>query len=107
MNRIADLISRGDPAALAIVDGARRVTYAQLDGLVDETVAELRRRRTRSRAIGSRCSWAPGSTSSATTSPRRGPGWSRVPLNPAYTEPERDFILTDSGARAADHAPPA
>src|ERR1700733_12942145 len=99
MKRISDLVGRGAPDSVAIIDGSRRVSYAQLDGLVDQTVAELT---TAGLAPGDRIALAFGTGLDFV---RYYLAASRaalitVPLNPAYTEPERAFILTDSGARA-------
>jgi long-chain acyl-CoA synthetase len=99
MNRIADLVTRADPDAPAVVDGRHRLTYGQLDGLVDETVAGLR---SAGLAPGDRVALQlpTGLTFVRYYLAASRAGLDAVPLNPGYTDPERDFALTDSGARA-------
>jgi long-chain acyl-CoA synthetase len=99
MNRIADLISRADPSTTAVVAGTRHVTYEQLDGLVDETVTALL---AAGLAPGDRVALQLGTGIDfvAYYLAASRAGLVAVPLNPAYTEPERDFALADSGARA-------
>jgi long-chain acyl-CoA synthetase len=98
MNRIADLVSRAEPSAPAIIDGGRRLSYGDLDALVDSTAADLQ---AAGAVEGDRVALQLGT----------GLGFVRhylacsraglvaVPINPSYTEPERDFALDDSGAR--------
>src|ERR1700761_1572042 len=98
MNRIADLISRGDPSSTAIVDGARRVSYAELDWLVDEAL-ELLVGAGRPPGEGVAVQLGTGLAFVRWYLASSRGGFVTVPLNPGYTEPERDFVLDDSGAR--------
>jgi long-chain acyl-CoA synthetase len=98
MSRIAELLGRADPSAVAIVDGDRRLSYGELDALVDQTAAELI---DAGLADGDRVALQLGTGVDFVRyylAASRA-GLVAVPVNPAYTAPERDFVLTDSGAR--------
>jgi long-chain acyl-CoA synthetase len=98
-NRVADLIDHGRPASVAVVDGERRVTYADLDALVAATADELTGSGLRpgdrvALALGTGLDFVRYYLAASRA------GLVCVPLNPAYTDPERDYILGDCGARA-------
>jgi long-chain acyl-CoA synthetase len=98
VGRVADLVSRADPGAIAIIDGERRVSYGELDQLIDRAVTALLGS---GLASGDRVAVQLGTGLDFATiylAASRA-GLVTVPLNPDYTEPERDFALADSGAR--------
>jgi long-chain acyl-CoA synthetase len=97
--RIAKLIDHGRPSSVAVVDGERRISYAELDELVDATATELTDSGLRpgdrvAVALGTGLDFVRYYLAASRA------GLVSVPLNPAYTDPERDYILADCGARA-------
>ncbi|WP_457158024.1 AMP-binding protein [Modestobacter sp. SYSU DS0875] len=82
----------------ALVYGARRLTWAELDALVDRAAAGYR---ARGLAAGDRVAvqlrngvdWVVAVTGALRA------GLVVVPVNTAYTDPEVSYLLTDSGAR--------
>ncbi|MGY1830841.1 AMP-binding protein [Geodermatophilus sp. SYSU D01180] len=96
------------PGAPAVVDGATRLTWAELDALVDRAAAGYAAR-----------GLAPGDRVAVQLP--NGVDWLRavlgalraglvvVPVNTAYTDPELEHLLTDSGAAllVARREPPA
>ncbi|MGY1837807.1 MULTISPECIES: AMP-binding protein [unclassified Modestobacter] len=93
--RRAAATSAGSPA---LVHGARRLTWAELDGLVDRAAAGYR---ARGLATGDRVAvqlrngvdWVVAVTGALRA------GLVVVPVNTAYTDPEVSYLLTDSGSR--------
>jgi amino acid adenylation domain-containing protein/non-ribosomal peptide synthase protein (TIGR01720 family) len=86
------------PRAVAVVAGAERLTYGQLDRLSDRLADRLR-----AAGVGPEVRVALGlERSTATVVAILGvlkAGGAYVPLDPAYPEARRDFMLRDSGAR--------
>jgi long-chain acyl-CoA synthetase len=89
--------ARRRPDALAVIAGDERVTWAQLDAAVDRAAAGYA---ARDLAPGDRVAvqlpnglpWLRASLGALRA------GLVVVPVNTAYTDPELDYVLTDSGA---------
>ncbi|MGY0234917.1 AMP-binding protein [Longispora urticae] len=97
---LADLIRRAaarDPERTALVAGARTVTWGELDSLVDATARGLL---VRAVAPGDRVAVMLPNTVEfvAALYGIWRAGLIAVPINPAYTDRERDHVLDDSGA---------
>ncbi|HEY0126386.1 MAG TPA: AMP-binding protein [Blastococcus sp.] len=110
---LADLVraaARRRPAAPAVVAGDQRLSWAELDAAVDRAAAGLA---AHGLAAGDRVAvqlpngldWLRASLGALRA------GLVVVPVNTAYTDPELEYVLTDSGASllvtSADRAPVA
>ena len=87
----------GDPSRPAIVDEAARLTWGELDRAVSRAALALR---AAGAAEGDRVALElpTGIPFAVLYLGALRAGLIAVPLNPAYTQPEIDYILTDSGA---------
>jgi len=90
-------VARESPQRLALVDGEHRLTYGELDALVNVAAAALRGRGAQP---GDRVALQlpTGRDFAALYLGALRAGLVVVPVNPAYTEPEVQHLLTDSGA---------
>ncbi|MCS6986460.1 MAG: acyl-CoA ligase (AMP-forming), exosortase A system-associated [Sphingomonadaceae bacterium] len=96
MTRVDELLKRGAPEAIALVDRDRTLTYAALDASVDRVAAGLARRI----APGDRVAvWLPKSVEAvvALFAVARAGGIA-VPVNPLLKGAQVGHILSDSGA---------
>jgi long-chain acyl-CoA synthetase len=92
------------PNRIGVVDGTRRLTWAQIDRDVDALAAGLLQRGLRA---GDRAALLSGNSVEFVISyfAFLRAGLIAVPMNPAYTAPEVAVLLADSGARVLVFAP--
>ena len=101
MTTIAELVERASrrfAERTAVVDGDRRLTFAEVGDRSSRLANALVGTLATARARGLRSSWATGSNSSRSTSPSREPGKVKVPINPRLTDAERRYMLSNCGA---------
>jgi long-chain acyl-CoA synthetase len=92
------------PNRIGLVDGQRRMTWAEIDRDVDALAAGLLQRGMRA---GDRAAILAGNSPEYVTSyfAILRAGLIAVPMNPAYTAPEVAVLLADSEARIVLHSP--
>lgn len=91
-----------DPAALALVDGARRIAYGELDAAVERVAGNLARRGVRkgdrvALLLGNHAAFIEASLACARL------GAIQVPINIRQRRPENEYVLAHSGATALIH----
>lgn len=91
------------PNRIGVVDGTRRLTWAQIDREVDALAAGLLQQGLRA---GDRAAILAGNSAEFVVSyfATLRAGLIAVPMNPAYTAPEVAVLLADSGARVLIYA---